>query len=129
MRGMEQATAKTPGDESTTDPAGSSNTQHQHQIGSAIKKQQPATQKRRTERKQKALSPSKRKIRPSKKKSSTFEQKSKEAAIAQTKLALARKRQQQAKQRHGSADPHGLIYTIKLQDNRDNKSRLRLIQL
>ena len=47
-------------------------------------------QKRRTERKRKAISPSKRTTCPTKNKTSLFDQKSKEAAIAQTKLTLAK---------------------------------------
>ena len=97
MRETEQAT---PVDESTMDPAGTSNFQTQQQAGPSGKKQNPNTQKRRTERKRKALSPSKRTLRPSKNKTSTFEQKSKEAAIAQTKLTLARKRQQAKQKQH-----------------------------
>ena len=96
IRETEQAT---PVDESTMDPVGISNFQTQQQAGPSGNKQNPNTQKRRTERKRKALSPSKRILRPSKNKTSTFEQKFKEAAIAQTKLTLARKRQQ-GKQKH-----------------------------
>ena len=48
MREMEQAT---PVDESTTDPAGTSNSQTQQQAGTSSKKQNRNTQKRRTERK------------------------------------------------------------------------------
>ena len=96
MRETEQAN---PLDESTMDPAGTSNFPTQQQAGPSDKKQNSNTQKRRTERKRKALSPSKRTLRPLKNKTSTFEKKSKEAAIAQTNLTLARKRQQ-AKQKH-----------------------------
>ena len=86
------------------DPAGPSTSPTQHQTGPSTKKQSGTKQKGRTERKRKALSPSKRPIRPTKNKSSTFEQKSKEAAIAQTKLTIA-KRSQQAKQKQ-----HPLIH-------------------
>ena len=106
MHEMEPATpAKTPEERSTMDSAGTSNTKLQQQAGPSNKKQQSVTQKRRTERKRKALSPSKRIPRPSKNTTTTFEQKSKEVAIAQTKLTLARKRQQQLKQKQ-----HPLIH-------------------
>ena len=137
MRETEQATPeeKTPEEESTMDLVGISNTQLQQQAGPSNKKQQPVTQKRRTERKRKALSPSKWILRPSKNKTSTFEQNSKEAAIAQTKLSLARKRQQQANQRQ-----HPLIHTdlsalsnsktieiINLASDSSNSSPMRIV--
>ena len=82
-----------------------SNQPLQHQAGPSNKRLNMNSQKLRTERKRKALSPSKKTTRPTKNKTSAFEQKAKEAAIAQTKLTLARKRLQQPAQKQ-----HPLIH-------------------
>ena len=71
----------------------------QHQAGPSNKKLNRNSQKLRTERKRKALSPAKKTTRPTRNKTSAFEQKAKEAAIAQTKLTPARKRLQQPAQK------------------------------
>ena len=120
-------------DESTLDPIGTSNFQNQQQAGPSGKKQNPNTQKHRTKRKRKALSPSKRILRPSKNKTSTFEQKSKEAAIAQRKLTLARKRQQ-GKQKHplihmdlSALSNTKTIEIINLASDSSNSSPMRIV--
>ena len=131
VRETEQAT---PVDESTMDPVETSNFQTQQQAGPSGKKQNPNTQKRRTKRKRKALSPSKRVIRPSKNKTSTFEQKSKEAAIGQTKLTVARKRQQVKQKQHplihmdlSALSNSKTIEIINLASDSSNSSPMRIV--
>ena len=82
-----------------------SNQPLQHQAGPSTKKLNRNSQKLRSERQRKVLSPSKKTMRPTKNKTSAFEQKAKEAAIAQTRLTLARKRLQQPAQKQ-----HSLIH-------------------
>ena len=82
-----------------------SNQPLQHQAGPSNKRLNRNSQKLRTERKRKALSPSKKTTQPTRNKTSAFEQKAKEAAIAQTKLTLARERLQQPVQKQ-----HPLIH-------------------
>ena len=78
-----------------------SNQPLQHQAGPSNKKLNRNSQKLRTERKRKALSPFKKTTRPTRNKTSALEQKAEEAAMAQTKLTLARKRiQQRAQKQH-----------------------------
>ena len=130
-RETEQAS---PVDESTMDPAGTSNFQTQQQAGPSGKKKNTDTQKRRTERKRKALSPSKRKLRPSKNKTSTFEQKSKEAANAQTKLTIAKKRQHAKQKQHplfhmdlSALSNSKTIEIINLASDSSNSSPMRIV--
>ena len=131
---MRETVQATPVDESTMNPVGTSNFQTQQQAGPSGKKQNPNTQKRRTERKRKALSPSKRILRPSKNKTATFEQKSKEAAIAQTKLTLASKRQQVKQKQHplihmdlSALSNSKTIEIINLASDSSNSSPIRII--
>ena len=131
MRETEQAKTR---DESTMDPVGTSNFQTHQQAGPSGKKQNPNTQKRRTERKRKAISPSKRILRPSKNKTSTFEQKSKETAIAQTKMTLARKRKQAKQKQHplihidlSALSNFKTIEIINLASDSSNSSPMRIV--
>ena len=81
----------------------------QHQAGPSNQSLNRNSQKLRTERKRKALSPSKKTKTTcsTRNKTSAFEQKAKEVAIAQTKLTLASKRLQQPAQKQ-----HPLIHWI-----------------